>query len=105
MSAAGRIVNDVNDLETDADRLGGDAYRLGQDVGDATEEAVGRRADEIERLLLRIEDTISSIYDTVVDRGARSIETVEDVVEENPWLSILAAFAAGALATHLLSRR
>jgi ElaB/YqjD/DUF883 family membrane-anchored ribosome-binding protein len=98
MSAAGRIVNDVNDLKDDAEILG-------EDVGYAAEDAVGRRADEIERLLQRVEDTVSSIYDAIAEQGARSIETVEEVVEENPWLSILTAFAAGALATHLLSRR
>jgi ElaB/YqjD/DUF883 family membrane-anchored ribosome-binding protein len=78
---------------------------LGDDVADATEEAVASRADEIERLLRRVEDTVTDIYDAIAERGARSIETVEEVVEENPWLSILTAFAAGALVTHLLSRR
>ncbi len=98
MSAAGRIVNDANDLKDDA-------YALGDDVADAAETAVGRRADEIERLLQRVEDTVTDLYDAIAERGARSIETVEEVVEENPWLSILTAFAAGALFTHLLSRR
>ncbi|MGH6872428.1 MAG: glycine zipper domain-containing protein [Rhizomicrobium sp.] len=98
MSAAGRIVNDANDLKRDS-------RKLAQDLGDAAgDEAEGRSA-EVERLLARIEAMVTSVYETVTDRGARSIETVEEVVEENPWMSVLAAFAAGALAGLLLSRR
>jgi ElaB/YqjD/DUF883 family membrane-anchored ribosome-binding protein len=98
MSAAGRIVNDVNDLKDDS-------RRLGEDATDAAEEGIASRADDIERILRRVEDTVSDLYDTVAERGARSVETVEETVAENPWLSMLAAFAAGALLTHLLSRR
>src|ERR1700689_1772568 len=98
MSAAGRIVNDVNDLKDDA-------ANLAEDTATAGEESFRFRAAEIERLLRRAEDAVTDLYDSMLDRGQRSIETVEETVEENPWLSLLAAFAAGALVTHLLSRR
>ncbi|HEY2071391.1 MAG TPA: hypothetical protein VGG48_17670 [Rhizomicrobium sp.] len=98
MSAAGRIVNDVNDLKDDA-------QNLGEDAADAAEGTFRSRAADIERLLRRVEDMAADLYESVTERGQRSIETVEETVEENPWLSLLAAFAAGALVTHLLSRR
>ncbi|HEY1632144.1 MAG TPA: hypothetical protein VGF56_12585 [Rhizomicrobium sp.] len=98
MSAAGRIVNDVKDLQDDG-------RRLGEDAADAAQDGIASRTADIERLLRRVEDTVSDLYDTVAERGAQGVETVEETITENPWLSMLAAFAAGALLTHLLSRR
>jgi ElaB/YqjD/DUF883 family membrane-anchored ribosome-binding protein len=95
MSAAGRIVNDANELRDDA-------YIAGEDAG---EEAAGRRAEEIDRILRRIEDATGALYGVIAERGARSVEAVEVAVEENPWLSVATAFFAGALVTFLLSRR
>jgi len=98
MSGAGRIVNESTEFEEEA-------YAAGEDALDGAQRALGKRADDIERMLRRLEDTVSEVYDAIADRGARSIETIEEVVEESPWISIFAAFAAGALAAHLLSRR
>lgn len=98
MSGAGRMVNESADFEEQA-------YAAGEDAIDGAERALGKRADDIEHMLQRLEDKIADVYDVIADRGARSIETVEDIIEESPWISIFAAFAAGALAAHLLNRR
>jgi ElaB/YqjD/DUF883 family membrane-anchored ribosome-binding protein len=98
MSSAGRIANDATELEEDI-------YAAADDTVADAEQGLRRRAADVQRMLGRLEDTVSDIYDNVADKGARSIETVEELVEESPWISIFAAFAVGALAAHLLSRR
>jgi ElaB/YqjD/DUF883 family membrane-anchored ribosome-binding protein len=98
MSSAGRIMNDATELDEDV-------YAAADDAVAGAEQSLHRRTADIERMLSRLEDTVSDIYDTVADKGARSIETVEELVEESPWISIFTAFAVGALAAHLLSRR
>jgi ElaB/YqjD/DUF883 family membrane-anchored ribosome-binding protein len=98
MSATGRIVNDAENLEEDV-------YDAAEDAVDGAESALSRRADDLERMLRRLEDTVTDIYEAIADQSARSIETVEEIVEESPWISIFTAFAAGALTAHLLRRR
>jgi ElaB/YqjD/DUF883 family membrane-anchored ribosome-binding protein len=98
MSNAGRILNDASEFEEDA-------FAAADDAVAGAENGLGRRADDIERVLRRLENTVSDIYDAVADQSARSIETIEEIVEDSPWISILTAFAVGALAAHLLSRR
>jgi len=98
MSGASRIIDDANELEEDI-------YAATDDAAAGAQRTLARRADDIDRMLGRLEDTISDIYDTVADQSTRSIETVEEIVQESPWISIFTAFAAGALAAHLLNRR
>ena len=50
-----------------------------------------------------IEDRLAELYDVVSEQAAQSVETVEEIIETRPWMSVAVAFAAGCLATLLLT--
>ena len=40
----------------------------------------------------------------IADQTSRSVETIEQTIEERPWTSLLGAFGAGVIVAKLLSR-
>jgi ElaB/YqjD/DUF883 family membrane-anchored ribosome-binding protein len=70
-------------------------------LGDRVEqfEDAGRRGLEI------IQDSFSDLYDGLADESGRVLETVEQNIEEHPWLSLLVGFGLGCLIGSALMRR
>ena len=61
--------------------------------------------EDIRTSLDAIEERIAEIYDVVSEQAAYSAEVMEEIIETRPWMSVAVAFAAGCLATLLLTPR
>ena len=88
---------DHEELAEDVARLKEDAEALASDFPSLP--------DEIKRAISKLEDQISDLYDTVAAEAARSVEIVEEAVEEHPWTSVFAAFGLGCLVMLLFAPR
>ncbi|HEY5337685.1 MAG TPA: hypothetical protein VIJ85_05755 [Rhizomicrobium sp.] len=71
---------------------------------EAISEEMSDLPSEMRHALDEIEDRIAELYDVVAVQATHSVETVEEIIETRPWISVAVAFGAGALATLLLSR-
>jgi ElaB/YqjD/DUF883 family membrane-anchored ribosome-binding protein len=93
MSGAGIAINDDElgeDIEESVAELEDSVAALAEELQDSADDAM-------RRVLRRIEDTVADLYDLIADEASRSVETVEEVIEERPWTSVLVAFGAGLL--------
>jgi ElaB/YqjD/DUF883 family membrane-anchored ribosome-binding protein len=88
------IVDDLGTLKRDVGRLM-DQMKNG---------AVDGASEAAQNLLNQINERASDIYDSVSDRGERSIRAISRQVEERPIASLLVAFGAGMIVSRLLSR-
>jgi ElaB/YqjD/DUF883 family membrane-anchored ribosome-binding protein len=77
--------------------------RLRADADAIVEETAGDLPDELRGALDEIEDRIAELYDVVAAQASYSVETIEEIIETRPWVSVAVAFGAGCLATLLLS--
>jgi ElaB/YqjD/DUF883 family membrane-anchored ribosome-binding protein len=84
------VVQDVKNLKADTAALAG--------------EMQNKATDSVNGTLRRIEDTVSDIWDSISRTSTQSYEAVERNVEQRPFTSILAAFAAGAAIGWVLDR-
>jgi ElaB/YqjD/DUF883 family membrane-anchored ribosome-binding protein len=66
--------------------------------------AIDGASETVENLLGRLNERASEIYDSMSDRGERSVKAISRQVEERPITSLLVAFGIGMLASRLLSR-
>jgi ElaB/YqjD/DUF883 family membrane-anchored ribosome-binding protein len=103
MSGAGMAINDdeLDELDADIEETVAD---LEDSVSALAEELKDTADVAMQRVLRRIEDTVGDLYDLIADQTSRSVETIEQTIEERPWTSLLAAFGAGVIVAKLLSR-
>jgi ElaB/YqjD/DUF883 family membrane-anchored ribosome-binding protein len=93
------VRKNVRNLKADSETLASDAASLARS-------AQARASDTISGSLRRIEDSLSDIWGKISKSGADSYEAVHSNVEQRPFTSIMAAFAAGtALGWFLVDRR
>ena len=104
MSGAGMAINDdeLNELDADIEETVAD---LEDSVSALAEELKDTADVAMQRVLRRIEDTVADLYDVIAEQTSRSVESLEQTIEERPWISLLAAFGAGFVTAKLLSRR
>lgn len=77
------------------------AERLGERVEqfrDNAEEA-GRRG------LDTMQNSLADLYDGVADESSRALDTIEQNIEDHPWISLLVGFGLGCLVGGALLRR
>lgn len=84
------VVQDVKNFKADTAALAG--------------EMQNKASETVNGTLRRIEDTVSDIWDSISRTSTQSYEAVERNVEQRPFTSILAAFAAGAAIGWVLDR-
>lgn len=84
------LAEDVARLKDDAEALADDFPLL---------------PEEIKRAIGELQDQISALYDTVAAEAQRSVEYVEEAVEERPWTSLATAFGLGFLFALLFGPR
>ena len=82
----------------------GEDFEVGgamDDIGEDLEqfEDAGRRGLEI------IQDGFNDLYDGLADESSRVLETVEQNIEEHPWLSLCVGLGLGFLIGGALFRR
>lgn len=72
-----------------------------ENIGDRVEqfEDAGRRGLEI------IQDGIADLYDGLADESGRVLETIEENIEEHPWISLCVGLGLGFLIGSALFRR
>ena len=100
MSLAGET-----EIELDRDELAQDIANLKNKVADLAARLTDG-ADEVTRETLRgIEAGIADLYETLAAQATRSIESIEETVENRPWISLFAAFGLGCIASLFLIRR
>lgn len=99
------VKNDVSDISKDAtgsmDKIGSDLRNLKSDVAD-----LGRQATEEGKK--RLSEKAAHVQDRVTDLkalGEKELSGLKAYVSENPGQSVAYAFAAGLVASFLLSRR
>ena len=85
------VVQDVKNLKSDSAALAG--------------ELQSKASETVNGTLRRIEETVADIWDSISRTSTESYEAVERNVEQRPFTSILAAFAAGAAIGWILDRR
>ena len=66
--------------------------------------AIDGASETAENLLSQLNERASELYETMSDRGDRSIKAISRQVEERPITSLLIAFGIGMVASRLLSR-
>ena len=88
------IVDDLGTLKRDFARLM-DQMKTG---------AIDGASETAESLLSQLNDRASELYESMSDRGDRSIKAITRQVEERPIASLLVAFGIGMLVSRLLSR-
>jgi ElaB/YqjD/DUF883 family membrane-anchored ribosome-binding protein len=76
------------------DSLDGRADEIEDDLEDA-----GRSGMEI------VQDSLADLYDGLADESSRAVETIEQKIEEHPWLSLFVGFGLGCLIGSALLRR
>ena len=76
---------------------------------DESMDDLGERVEQFEdagrRGLEAIQDSFNDIYDGLADESSRVLETVEQNIEDHPWLSLLVGFGLGCLVGSALMRR
>jgi ElaB/YqjD/DUF883 family membrane-anchored ribosome-binding protein len=92
------VKQDVKNLKTDASALANDSAALAGNMH-------SKATDTLNSSLRRIEDTLSEIWNSVSKTSTDSYQAVERNVEERPFTSIFAAFAAGCAVGWLLLDR
>jgi ElaB/YqjD/DUF883 family membrane-anchored ribosome-binding protein len=76
------------------DGIGDRVEQIDDDLEDA-----GRSGLEI------IQDSFADLYDGLADESSRAVETIEQKIEEHPWLSLAVGFGLGCLIGSALLRR
>jgi len=83
--------------------------RSDDEFDDDAMDSIGERVEQFEdagrRGLEIIQDSFADLYDGLADESSRVLETVEQNIEEHPWLSLLAGFGLGCLIGSALMRR
>ena len=93
------------EIELDRDELAHDIANLKNKVADLAARLTDG-ADEVTRETLRgVEAGIADLYETLAAQATRSIESIEETVENRPWISLFAAFGLGCIASLFLIRR
>ena len=68
--------------------------RLREETGDLADRIPDLPAQAREALR-DIEHRLGELYDTVASQAATSVETVEEIIETRPWVSVAVAFGLG----------
>lgn len=92
------VKQDVKNLKSDTAALANDSAALAGNMH-------SKASDAVNNSLHRIEETLSDIWNTVSRTSTESYQAVERNVEERPFTSIAAAFAAGCAVGWLLLDR
>lgn len=93
------VKQDVKNLKTDTAALATDSAALAGSMH-------SKASDALNGSLRHIEDTLSDIWNSLSKTSTESYQAVERNVEERPFTSMFAAFAAGcAVGWFLLDRR
>jgi ElaB/YqjD/DUF883 family membrane-anchored ribosome-binding protein len=87
---------DEDSIEERLNRLRADADAIAEDTGEEL-------SDEIRSSLEDVEERIAELYDIVSAQAVQSVETVEEIIETRPWVSVAVAFVAGAVLTLLVT--
>ncbi len=87
----------------------GSMGRAGDDFEDESMDNLGERVEEFEdagrRGIEIIQDGFYDLYDGLADESSRVLETVEQNIEEHPWLSLCVGLGLGFLIGSALFRR
>jgi ElaB/YqjD/DUF883 family membrane-anchored ribosome-binding protein len=91
-------------LEYDLDGAELSASELKDGVAALADELQASADDAMRRTLRRIEVAVADIYDVIAEQGSRSVEAIEQQIDERPWTSLLVAFGFGCLVGQLVRR-
>jgi ElaB/YqjD/DUF883 family membrane-anchored ribosome-binding protein len=94
MSSMGKAGEEFEDDLDAMDSLGERIEEFRDDAEDA-----GLRGLEI------IQNSFLDLYDGLADESSRALESIEEGIEEHPWLSLFAGFGLGCLIGSFLLRR
>jgi len=70
--------------------------RLREETGELADRMPDLPA-QVRDALRDLESRIGELYDDVAAQAANSVETVEEIIETRPWVSVAVAFGAGCL--------
>lgn len=97
---------DRDTLVADLKALIEDASKLTSDAADATGEAFSEKVSEIQEQIkdavAKLKEHGETVKDTVKDKSKESVDTVENLIRENPWKSVGIAVVAGILIDRLI---
>lgn len=101
-----------SELKREMEALRADLAKLREDFGgvaDALKEAGHKKADGVREgladLLHSVREELRSVLDQGKDKGKKSVEAVENQIEQRPLTSLLTAFGVGFVLAKLLDRR
>lgn len=100
------------DLNNEMEALRADVTKLRTDLGNIAQalKEVGKGKAEdarssVSELASTLREELLRALEGAKDRGKRSVATVEETIEDRPFLTLLTAFGAGILLGKLLDRR
>ncbi|MBI5443912.1 MAG: hypothetical protein HY900_22225 [Deltaproteobacteria bacterium] len=96
-----------HELEKEFEAVRADITKLRADLGGVTEalrEMTKARAEGAREGLSSLAGTVREEVRRGLERGRKSVETVEDRIEQQPVVSLLIAFGAGLLLGKVLDR-
>jgi ElaB/YqjD/DUF883 family membrane-anchored ribosome-binding protein len=109
---ARNLDKELQDVRTDLNRLRGDFDDVKETSKREIENLRGKFEAEARDLLDRLRSGVGEarersrhFVEEARDRGGHAVETVEETIEDRPFVSVLAAFGIGVLIGTLLGRR
>jgi ElaB/YqjD/DUF883 family membrane-anchored ribosome-binding protein len=99
------LEKELEALRADMAKLRSDLAGLADAVKDAGQRRVDGARESLADLAGALRDELKGAFDGARDKSRKSVETVEQTIEEKPFLSLLTAFGVGVLLAKLLDRR
>jgi len=103
--SAHTVSSELDSLRSDVSKLRSDLAGLAEALLKAGKHEAGAAREKLEEEVSKRLDSLREKAATVRDAGQTAIETIENQIEERPFISMLVAFAVGLVFGKLVDRR
>lgn len=96
---------DVNALKSEVSKLFDDLGSVMQTLSDIGRQQSGEVKKKLENEVNSKIEELRERVDKARDKGKNVVSTVEEQMQENPWMALMAAFGIGFILSRLIDRK